>query len=72
MFATPIINYPEIAILAAGRAKEKVLVKNDQFYAGHVLPLSLSCDHRVIEGAEGARFLNTVVKLLEDPASLVG
>ncbi len=72
MFATPIINYPEIAILAAGRAKEKVLVKHGQFYAGHVLPLSLSCDHRVIDGAEGARFLNTVVKLLEDPASLVG
>lgn len=72
MFATPIINYPEIAILAAGRAKEKVLVKNGQFYAGQVLPLSLSCDHRVIDGAEGARFLNTVVKLLEDPASLVG
>jgi pyruvate dehydrogenase E2 component (dihydrolipoamide acetyltransferase) len=72
MFATPIINYPEIAILAAGRSKEKVLVKNGQFYAGQVLPLSLSCDHRVIDGAEGARFLNTVVKLLEDPASLVG
>ena len=49
-----------------------MLVKNGQFYAGQVLPLSLSCDHRVIDGAEGARFLNTVVKLLEDPASLVG
>ena len=72
MFATPIINYPEIAILAAGRAKEKVLVKNGQFYAGLSLPLSLSCDHRVIDGAEGARFLNTVVKMLEDPAGLVG
>lgn len=72
MFATPIINYPEIAILAAGRAKERVLVKNGQFYAGLVLPLSLSCDHRVVDGAEGARFLNTVVKILEDPADLVG
>ncbi|MDZ4831540.1 MAG: dihydrolipoamide acetyltransferase family protein [Phycisphaerae bacterium] len=72
MFATPIINYPEIAILAAGRAKEKVLVKHGQFYAGLSLPLSLSCDHRVIDGAEGARFLNTVVKMLEDPAHLIG
>ncbi|MFO0827759.1 MAG: dihydrolipoamide acetyltransferase family protein [Phycisphaerales bacterium] len=71
MFATPIINYPEVAILAAGRAKERVLVKNGQFYAGQVLPLSMSCDHRVIDGAEGARFLNTIVKLLEDPGSLV-
>jgi pyruvate dehydrogenase E2 component (dihydrolipoamide acetyltransferase) len=72
MFATPIINYPEVAILAAGRAKEKVLVKNGAFYAGLVLPLSLSCDHRVVDGAEGARFLNTVVKLLEKPDELLG
>ena len=71
MFATPIINYPEVAILAAGRAKEKVLVRNGAFYAGTVLPLSLSCDHRVVDGAEGARFLNTVVKLLESPDALL-
>ncbi len=72
MFATPIINYPEVAILAAGRAKERVLVKHGQFYAGMVLPLSLSCDHRVVDGAEGARFLNSVVQLLENPAGLLG
>lgn len=71
MFATPIINYPEVAILAAGRAKEKVLVKNGAFYAGVVLPLSMSCDHRVVDGAEGARFLNTVVKMLEEPEGLL-
>ncbi|MFO0872461.1 MAG: dihydrolipoamide acetyltransferase family protein [Phycisphaerales bacterium] len=72
MFATPIINYPEIGILAAGRAKERVLVKNGQFYAGLVLPLSISADHRVVDGAEAVRFLNTVVGLLEDPAKLIG
>ncbi|MFM7132848.1 MAG: dihydrolipoamide acetyltransferase family protein [Planctomycetota bacterium] len=72
MFATPVINYPEVAILAAGRAKERVCVKDGKFYAGLVLPLSLSCDHRVVDGAEGARFLNTVVKLLEDPDALLG
>lgn len=71
MFATPIINYPEVAILAAGRAKERVLTRNSAFYAGLVLPLSLSCDHRVVDGAEGARFLNTVVGLLEDPEALL-
>ncbi|MFM7052598.1 MAG: dihydrolipoamide acetyltransferase family protein [Planctomycetota bacterium] len=71
MFATPVINYPEVAILAAGRAKERVCVKGGKFYAGLVLPLSLSCDHRVVDGAEGARFLNTVVKLLEDPDALL-
>ncbi|MFO0961438.1 MAG: dihydrolipoamide acetyltransferase family protein [Phycisphaerales bacterium] len=71
MFATPIINYPEVAILAAGRAKERVLVKDGRFYAGLVLPLSLSCDHRVVDGAEGARFLNSVVHLLEHPEELI-
>ncbi|MBM4052880.1 MAG: 2-oxo acid dehydrogenase subunit E2 [Planctomycetes bacterium] len=71
MFATPIINYPEVAILAVGRTKERVLVKDGRFYAGLVLPLSLSCDHRVVDGAEGARFLNTVVGLLEEPSSLL-
>ena len=72
VLATPIINYPEVGILAVGRAKEKVMVKGGQFYAGLSMPLSLSCDHRVVDGAEGARFLNTIVKLLEDPARLVG
>ncbi len=71
MFATPIINYPEVAILAAGRVKEQVLTKDGVFYAGKVLPLSMSCDHRVVDCAEGARFLNTVVKLLEEPEGLL-
>ncbi len=71
MFATPIINYPEVGILAAGRAFDRVLTKDGAFYAGKVLPLSLSCDHRVVDGAEGARFLNTIKKLLESPESLI-
>jgi pyruvate dehydrogenase E2 component (dihydrolipoamide acetyltransferase) len=71
-FATPIINYPEVGILAAGRAFEKVMAKDGMIFAGLALPLSLSCDHRVVDGAEGARFLNTVKKLLEDPDSLLG
>ena len=71
MFATPIINYPEVAILAVGRAKETVLTRNGAFYAGLVLPLSLSCDHRVVDGAEGARFLGTLVNLLESPENLL-
>jgi pyruvate dehydrogenase E2 component (dihydrolipoamide acetyltransferase) len=71
MFATPIINYPEVAILAAGRAKERVMTRKGTFYAGLSLPLSLSCDHRVVDGAEGARFLATVVRLLETPGAIV-
>jgi pyruvate dehydrogenase E2 component (dihydrolipoamide acetyltransferase) len=68
MFATPIINYPEVAILAAGRSRERVLVKDGKFYAGLVLPLSISCDHRVVDGAEAVRFLNEVIRLLEHPS----
>ena len=71
MFATPIINYPEVAILAVGRVKERMLVRDAMFYAGKTMPLSLSCDHRVVDGAEGTRFLNTVVKLLESPDALL-
>ncbi len=70
-FATPIINYPEVAILAAGRSFEKVMAKDGMMFAGMALPLSLSCDHRVVDGAEGARFLNTVKMLLEDPSQLL-
>ncbi|MHC5004959.1 MAG: dihydrolipoamide acetyltransferase family protein [Planctomycetota bacterium] len=71
LFATPIINYPEVAILAIGRGTEKVLTHGGQFYAGKVLPLSLSCDHRVVDGAEGARFVNTVRRYLESPDRLL-
>lgn len=70
-FATPIINYPEVAILAVGRARERVLTRDGAFYAGWILPLSLSCDHRVVDGAEGARFLNTVKNLMESPDNLL-
>jgi pyruvate dehydrogenase E2 component (dihydrolipoamide acetyltransferase) len=53
MFATPIINYPEVSILAAGRAKrEGDDEENGAFYAGLSMPLSISCDHRVVDGAE--------------------
>jgi pyruvate dehydrogenase E2 component (dihydrolipoamide acetyltransferase) len=71
LFATPIINYPEVAILAVGRAVERVLTRDGRFYAGRVLPLSLSCDHRVVDGAEGARFLSTVRDGLESPLRLL-
>ena len=71
MFATPIINYPEVAILAVGRAKERVLAEDGRMFVGNVMPLSLSCDHRVVDGAEGARFLNTVVTLLQSPTELI-
>jgi len=71
MFSTPIINYPEVGILGVGRSKERVLTKDGAFYAGLVLPLSLSCNHCVVDGAEGARFLRTICELLETPEELI-
>jgi pyruvate dehydrogenase E2 component (dihydrolipoamide acetyltransferase) len=70
-FATPIINYPEVAILAAGRARESVMARNGGIFVGREMPLSLSCDHRVVDGAYGARMLNAVVQLLENPEILL-
>ncbi len=57
-FFTPIINYPEVAILGLGRNYYKQVLINDQFEKRTMLPLSLSYDHRIIDGAEAARFSN--------------
>tara|TARA_B100000029_G_scaffold165738_1_gene161935 strand:- start:640 stop:1545 length:906 start_codon:yes stop_codon:yes gene_type:complete len=57
-FFTPIINYPEVAILGVGKNYYKQVLINDQFQKRIMLPLSLSYDHRVIDGAEAARFSN--------------
>lgn len=70
-FATPIINYPEVGILAAGRAREGMVVKNGMFRVGMLLPLSLACDHRVVDGATAALALAEIIRLLENPESLL-
>ena len=57
-FFTPIINYPEVAILGVGKAKKKQIFINGKFETRTMLPLSLSYDHRIIDGAEAARFNN--------------
>ncbi len=57
-FFTPIINYPEVAILGVGRAEKKQVFINGSFVTRTMLPLSLSYDHRIIDGAEAARFNN--------------
>ena len=57
-FFTPIINYPEVAILGVGRAEKKQVFIDGKFVARTMLPLSLSYDHRIIDGAEAARFNN--------------
>ena len=57
-FFTPIINYPEVAILGVGRTYHKQVLVNNEFKSRMILPLSLSYDHRIIDGAEAARFCN--------------
>ncbi len=57
-FFTPIINYPEVAILGVGRTYKKQIFLNEKFLTRTILPLSLSYDHRIIDGAEAARFNN--------------
>ncbi len=68
IFATPIINYPEVAIIAIGKIQEKPVVRNGQIVIRKMIPLSLTFDHRVVDGAEASRFLLTVMEHLQDPA----
>jgi pyruvate dehydrogenase E2 component (dihydrolipoamide acetyltransferase) len=66
-----IVNPPEGAILAVGGIVEKPVVKNGQIVVGHIMKLTLSSDHRIIDGAVAARFMQDLKKILENPASLV-
>lgn len=69
-YGVPIINHPESAILGLGRIVEKPIVKDGEIVIGKVLPVSLSYDHRIIDGASGAIFVNALGELLADPEML--
>lgn len=71
MFFTPIINFPEVAILGTGRITEKPVVKNGEIVAAPVMALSLSFDHRIIDGATAQNFMNYIKSLLANPELLV-
>ncbi|OMP68477.1 dihydrolipoamide acetyltransferase family protein [Domibacillus epiphyticus] len=68
---TPVINHPEVAILGIGRISEKAIVKNGEIVAAPVLALSLSFDHRMIDGATAQNALNHIKRLLNDPELLL-
>ena len=68
---TAIINPPDACILAVGAAKETVIVENGQMKVANVMKVTLSCDHRVVDGAEGSAFLKTLKELLENPVKLL-
>jgi pyruvate dehydrogenase E2 component (dihydrolipoamide acetyltransferase) len=69
-FATPIINYPNVAILGCGRIRERPWVVAGELAIRQILPLSLTFDHRVSDGAEASRFLSHIGRYLEDPGLL--
>jgi pyruvate dehydrogenase E2 component (dihydrolipoamide acetyltransferase) len=71
-YSTPVINYPESAILLLGRTRKlPVVIENDQIVPRQMMPLSLSYDHRSIDGADAARFLNSVKGYLQSPGDLL-
>ena len=70
-FGTPIINKPNVAILGLGRIVDKPWVVDGKIEIRKILPISLAFDHRVVDGAEAARFINDLKEHLEDPRLLL-
>ena len=71
MYGMPVINYPQAAILGIGRLLKKPIVRDENVEIGNVLPLSMSVDHRIVDGGEAVRFLNRVMQYLADPVALL-
>lgn len=71
LYGVPVINYPQTAILGIGRIVEKPVVKNGQIVIGNVLPISVSVDHRVIDGGSVTRFVKELFAYLIDPATML-
>ncbi|WP_298370743.1 2-oxo acid dehydrogenase subunit E2 [uncultured Lutibacter sp.] len=68
---TSIINQPNSAILSVGGIKQKPVVKNGEIVVGNVMTLTLACDHRTIDGAVGAAFMNTLKEYIENPVTML-
>jgi pyruvate dehydrogenase E2 component (dihydrolipoamide acetyltransferase) len=71
LFFTPIINHPEAAILGMGKVREAAVVRNQQVDVGLMMYLCLSYDHRIVDGAVAAEFLQAIKQQLENPRSLL-
>ena len=68
---TAIINTPDACILAVGGIQEQPVIKNGQVVPGNVMKVTLSCDHRAVDGATGAAFLQTLKQFLEEPMRML-
>lgn len=71
VFATPVINHPEVAILGVNAIRKRPVVKNDQIVIADIMFLSMSVDHRVVDGGDAARFMNRLIYFLSEPTRLV-
>jgi pyruvate dehydrogenase E2 component (dihydrolipoamide acetyltransferase) len=67
IFATPVLNYPQAGILGIGRIMQTPIVRDNEIVIGHIMPLSLSVDHRIVDGGETTRFIYDVMEYLTDP-----
>jgi pyruvate dehydrogenase E2 component (dihydrolipoamide acetyltransferase) len=70
LLATPILNHPEVGILGVHRIKEKPIVRDGEIVVGKVMLLSLSLDHRIVDGHIGAAFAYDIIETLENPERL--
>jgi pyruvate dehydrogenase E2 component (dihydrolipoamide acetyltransferase) len=65
---TAVLNPPQVAILAVGAVKDEVVVRDGDVEVAPIVQMMLTCDHRAIDGADGATFLQTLVAFVEQPA----
>jgi len=70
-YGVPVINYPEVAIIGIGRIKQEPVVRDGEIVIGHILPLSMSFDHRIVDGADAARFIKDIMAMLNDPLTML-
>jgi pyruvate dehydrogenase E2 component (dihydrolipoamide acetyltransferase) len=68
---TAVINPPQAAILAVGASEARAIVRDGKIEVANIMTVTLSCDHRVIDGATGARFLQAFKLFIEDPAAML-
>ena len=71
LFATPIVNYPEVAILGTHRISKRPVVRDGKIEVRDMMYISLSFDHRVMDGAYGARFMNRIIDIIQDPKKIL-
>lgn len=71
LYATPIVNHPEVAILGLMKLRKTPVVREDKVVVREIMNLVLSFDHRIVDGADAANFMNTLVKFLENPQTLL-